>query len=89
MAIGCRKYRDSDWCSDARRERASHARHAGVRQTYINTAAGLPAAVRLGCPIFRPSITLPATVKVQCDDAELASRERQLGTSWTFYAISS
>ena len=30
---------------------------------------------------FSPSITLPATVKVQCDDAELASRERQLGTS--------
>jgi hypothetical protein len=44
--------------------------------------------VRLGCHIFRASITLPATVKVQCDDAELASRERQLGTSWTFYAIS-
>jgi len=38
MAIGCRKYRDSDWCSDACRERASHARHAGVRQTFIEVA---------------------------------------------------
>jgi hypothetical protein len=35
----CRKYRDSDWCSDACRERASHARHAGVRQTVTEAAA--------------------------------------------------
>jgi hypothetical protein len=47
----------------------------------LNPAAVFPAAVRLGCPIFRPSITLPATVKVRGDEAELASRERPLGTS--------
>jgi hypothetical protein len=39
MAIYCRKYRDSDWCSDACRERASHARHVGVRQPSTEAAA--------------------------------------------------
>jgi hypothetical protein len=39
MAIYCRKYRDSDWCSDVCRERASHARHVGVRQPSTEAAA--------------------------------------------------
>jgi hypothetical protein len=33
MAIGCRNDCDSDWCSDACQERASHARHAEIAPT--------------------------------------------------------
>jgi hypothetical protein len=39
MAIGCRKYRDGDWCSDACQERASHARRGGVRQSFTKATA--------------------------------------------------
>jgi hypothetical protein len=39
MAIGCRKDRDSDWCSGVCWERASHARNAGVRHTFTEVTA--------------------------------------------------
>jgi hypothetical protein len=49
----CRKYRDSDLCSDACRERASHARHAGVRQAFTEAAARSASRVHLLPPAWR------------------------------------